>query len=199
MQQPPSRRRSSGDSSSSESISSSRGLFPTDTHSPHADPTLRWQDGAILKALSEIQLNLQQGNWRNLPEASKVLVCSSADEAEDAEDEEERTTEATNLDSTKLWNFVPRKLDGLQPQYSESSRIALTCIEPNFSLAHHAKHSDNHAPSRNEAAHRRGVLSEAATMPEVRAIWPCAVLEYGRSGQESDWRNMSNTIDRTSI
>ncbi|KAF9963767.1 hypothetical protein BGZ70_007198 [Mortierella alpina] len=166
MQPHPARRRSSSDSSSSESISGSRDPRPPNLHSAPTDLALRWQDGAVLKALSEIQRHLQQGGRRNAPDTSKVLVCSSADEAEEAEAGEERTTLAANFDSTKLWNFIPRKPEGLWLQSSESPRIALTCIEPNFGLVHSAEHSSSHAPSVSDAAQHHKTMSEA-TIAEI--------------------------------
>ncbi|KAF9565164.1 hypothetical protein EC968_004223 [Mortierella alpina] len=169
MQQQPSGRRSSSEFSSDESFSSTRGSFHPHAHSAPTDLALRWQDGAILKALSEIQLNLQQGSRRNQPEAPKVLVCSSADEADEAEAAEaaeERTVPTANLDSTRLWNFVPRKSEGLRLQHSESPRIALTCVEPNFGFIEKAKHS-KHIPSRAETAHHEGDQSEATATSEI--------------------------------
>ncbi|KAF9940306.1 hypothetical protein BGZ67_007936 [Mortierella alpina] len=164
QQQQPSSRRSSSDSSSSQSIRNSR-------ESASTGLTHRWQDSALLKALSEIQLDLQQGTRRSQPEATTVLVCSSADEADEAEEAgagEERTVLAANLDSTKLWNFVPRKSEGRRLQNSDSPGIALTCVEPNFGFVQHSpKHSNTHAASRNDTAHHHGIVSEAIATSEI--------------------------------
>ncbi|CAO3574470.1 unnamed protein product [Mortierella alpina] len=176
MQPHPSRRRPSSDSSSSESISESistvRDPSPLNLHSAPTALALRWQDDAVLKALSEIQRNLQKGSRRHPPETSEVLVCSSADEAEEAEereDSEERTALAVQFDSRKLWDFIPRKSEDLRPQSSERPLIALTCVEPNFGFIRSAEHSSSHAPSRADNAQQHKAMSEATTAEIVPA------------------------------